>query len=91
MKMVMTSAEERNKLIKRRIIIQGLIIQGIILFVLNIFGPNLIHPIILGFPFYLFWTTVLMACIAYINVTIWFKTVARLDREMIRRGEEMWR
>ena len=87
----MTAAKERNKFIIRRHIIQGLIIQGIILFILNIFGPDLIYPLILGYPFYLFWTTVLMAIVAYINVTIWFKTMARLDREMIKRGEEMWR
>ncbi len=88
----MSSAEERNRYIRKLWWIQGFLIQTVILFILaTVAAPNTIYPIVLGFPFYVFWEAIIIALIGFINVTIWFKKIAKIDREQLRRGEEIWR
>lgn len=88
----MTSAEDREKYVKRQWYMHGLLFQMIILFILILLpAVNVNYPLIAGFPFYTFWAFFILPLVGLINITIWFKKIVKLDREQIRKGEEMWR
>ena len=85
-------SEERNEYIKKQWLIHGLLIQMIILFILLLIpAVNVIYPVIAGYPFYVFYTFFILPLIGLFNMAIWFKKLVKLDREQMRRGEDMWR